>query len=72
MTAAMMEYFPLKFAYLCQDCENVGNCARQCPACASTALLALSCVVNREVADDVEIAVPPIIIGTLHNSVRAA
>jgi hypothetical protein len=43
-----MEHIPLKAAYLCQDCECVGNCATQCPACASTSLLNLSAVLNRE------------------------
>lgn len=48
MTSPMMQHIPLKSAYLCQDCECVGNCATQCPACASTALLGLSSVLNRE------------------------
>jgi ferredoxin len=42
-------HFPLTSAYLCQDCNSVGNCAMQCPACASTVLLNLSAVLNREV-----------------------
>jgi len=42
---------PLSSAYLCPDCNSIGNCARQCPACASEALLSLSAVLNREVAD---------------------
>ena len=48
MISPTMEHIPLKVAYLCQDCECVGNCATHCPACASTALLSLSAVLNRE------------------------
>ncbi|MDE3200666.1 MAG: hypothetical protein KGN79_07065 [Acidobacteriota bacterium] len=77
MTSTMMEYFPLKSAYLCQDCENVGNCATQCPACASSALLSLSSVVNREVEDnagfaDTRITIPAIVFENVRTSVRAA
>jgi hypothetical protein len=42
-----MQYFPLGSAYLCQDCNCIGNCAKQCPACASTALLGLAVVLDR-------------------------
>ncbi len=48
MTSAVMTHIPLKSAYLCQDCDCVGNCATQCPACASAALLSLAGVLNRE------------------------
>ncbi len=48
MTSLAMEHIPLKSAYLCQDCDCIGNCATQCPACASTVLLSLSAVLNRE------------------------
>ncbi len=73
----MMEYFPLESAYLCQDCENVGNCATQCPACASSALLSLSSVVNRESESSNElasanIAIPAIVFERVRNTVRAA
>lgn len=43
-----MEYFPLVSAYLCQDCNSIGNCSKQCPACASTALLGLAVVLDRK------------------------
>lgn len=43
-----LEHFPLKFAFLCQDCNCVGNSSIQCPACASSALLSLSAVLDRE------------------------
>jgi primosomal protein N' len=48
MTRAAIQYIPLSSAYLCQDCSCVGNCAEQCPACASTVLLALAGVLDRE------------------------
>ncbi|HTB96286.1 MAG TPA: hypothetical protein VK716_04710 [Terracidiphilus sp.] len=50
MASPMMEHIPLTSAYLCQDCECIGNCATSCPACASRALLALAGVLNREAA----------------------
>jgi len=42
------DHFPLASAYLCQDCNAVGNNSVQCPACASEVLLGLSGVLNRE------------------------
>ncbi len=48
MTYPKMQHFPLTFAYLCQDCNSVGNCSNQCPACASSALMALAAVLDRE------------------------
>lgn len=49
-----MQHMPLTRAYLCEDCNCVGNCAEQCPACASHALISLAGVLNREAKDDVE------------------
>src|SRR5579863_3700449 len=46
----MLQHFPLTSAYLCQDCNSIGNNANQCPACASEVLMSLSAVLNR--ADD--------------------
>jgi hypothetical protein len=43
-----MQLIPLSSAYLCQDCNCVGNNANQCPACASSALLGLAGVLDRE------------------------
>lgn len=43
-----MQHIPLPSAYLCQDCNSVGNCASQCPACASGVLMCLASVLNRE------------------------
>ena len=47
MTFRWMQHMPLTAAYLCQDCNCIGNCSEQCPACASTALLCLAGVLNR-------------------------
>lgn len=51
MPTPMLQHIPLTSAYLCQDCNSIGNCARQCPACASEVLMSLSGVLNREVHD---------------------
>jgi hypothetical protein len=48
MTAAMMNYIPLNSAYLCQDCNAVGNSSTRCPACASEVLMGLAGVFNRK------------------------
>jgi hypothetical protein len=45
---AKTQHIPLEYAYLCQDCESVGNNSNKCPACASTVLMCLSAVLNRE------------------------
>lgn len=57
MTSPKMEHIPLASAYLCQDCECIGNCATSCPACASRALLALAIVLNREAVPAVAVPV---------------
>ena len=43
---------PLREAYLCTDCNFVGNSATSCPACASGALLCLASVLDREGAEE--------------------
>jgi hypothetical protein len=48
MTCSMMNYIPLNQAYLCQDCNAVGNDSTRCPACASEVLLALAGVFDRK------------------------
>lgn len=48
MTFVAMQTMPLTRAYLCQDCNSIGNCAVQCPACGSQALMGLANVLNRE------------------------
>jgi len=44
----MLQHFPLSSAYLCQDCNSIGNNANQCPACASEVLMNLSAILNRD------------------------
>ena len=44
---ADIQHIPLVYAYLCQDCDSVGNSAEQCPACASEVLMCLASVLNR-------------------------
>ncbi len=48
MTHSLLQHIPLTAAYLCQDCNAVGNCATNCPACASGVLLGLAGVLDRE------------------------
>lgn len=43
-----MQHIPLASAYLCANCDCIGDCAEQCPACASSFLLALANVLDRE------------------------
>lgn len=52
MTSPSMQHIPLKYAYLCQDCNSVGNCSRQCPACASEVLMGLAGVLDREAREE--------------------
>jgi hypothetical protein len=53
-----MQHIPLASAYLCPDCNCIGNCASQCPACASPVLLALANVLNREAEREPVLAYP--------------
>lgn len=48
MPYATMQHIPLRSAFLCQDCNSVGNNVHHCPACTSTALLSLECVLDRK------------------------
>jgi|HubBroStandDraft_1064217.scaffolds.fasta_scaffold286375_1 hypothetical protein len=50
MKRISLQHIPLAGAYLCQDCNAVGNSAMNCPACASTVLLGLAGVLDREEA----------------------
>jgi hypothetical protein len=43
-----LSHFPLEKAYLCQDCNAVGNSATRCPACASEVVLCLATVLDRQ------------------------
>jgi len=56
MTYPMMQHIPLTAAYLCQDCNSIGNCSVQCPACASSVLLSLAGVLDRDLARDLAAA----------------
>jgi len=48
MNFTQMQHIPLASAYLCPDCNCIGNCASQCPACASPVLMALANVLDRK------------------------
>jgi hypothetical protein len=48
MKIMTLQHIPLRSAYLCQDCDCVGNSSVQCPACASMVLMSLSSVLDRE------------------------
>jgi hypothetical protein len=48
MSMQKLQQIPLKSAYLCPDCNTIGNSSRQCPACACEVLLSLAGVLNRE------------------------
>jgi len=61
MTFVSMTHMPLTRAYLCQDCNCIGNCAEQCPACASTALMGLAGVLNREEKEGVPLGIARIV-----------
>jgi len=54
MTLIAMQHIPLSSAYLCPDCNCVGNCAKQCPACAGAVLMTLASVLDREPMDTAE------------------
>ena len=54
MTYPTMQHMPLGNAYLCQDCSSIGNCATQCPACASVVLMGLAGVLDRETREEEE------------------
>jgi hypothetical protein len=56
MTYLSMQHMPLSNAYLCQDCNCVGNCAKQCPACASEALMGLDTILTRKAEERTQIA----------------
>jgi hypothetical protein len=42
----IQQYFPLTSAYLCQDCNSIGNNSMRCLACASDVLMSLGGVLN--------------------------
>jgi len=48
MSLQTLHHVPLKSAYLCPDCNAIGNSSTQCPACAGEVLLSLAVVLDRE------------------------
>ena len=49
--SALQQSMPLTAAYLCQDCDSVGNSSTQCMACASEVLMGLAAVLDRQVVE---------------------
>jgi DNA-directed RNA polymerase subunit RPC12/RpoP len=49
MTYLKMQHIPIGSAYLCADCNAIGNNSTRCPACASTVLMNLAGVLDRSV-----------------------
>ena len=45
---SLWQHIPLAKAFLCQDCDEVGDSEQACPACASQSLLPLAVVLNRQ------------------------
>ena len=45
---AEWQHIPLASAFLCEDCNRIGNCAEYCPACASRSIMSLAGVLQRE------------------------
>jgi hypothetical protein len=56
---------PLSRAYLCADCETVGDNARECVRCKSGAVYPLIKLLNREAATEVEKCVERILKGSV-------
>lgn len=48
MRRTEIQLIPLGSAYLCQNCQLVGNVSTECPGCGSQALLCLAGVMDRE------------------------
>jgi hypothetical protein len=47
VTLNLLNHIPLNSAYLCQDCDSVGNNSMRCPACGSGVLMGLAGVFDR-------------------------
>jgi hypothetical protein len=41
------QFMSLASAYLCQDCDSVGNNSMHCPMCSSSVLMGLARVLDR-------------------------
>ena len=50
MTTDVQHYIPLTSAYLCQDCDAIGNNSVHCSACSSDVVMSLEGVLNRKQA----------------------
>jgi hypothetical protein len=48
MFSETRQFIPLARAYLCQDCDSIGNNAMRCPSCASEVLMGLASVFDRK------------------------
>lgn len=48
MASEARQYIPLTNAYLCQDCDAIGDNSMRCPACASEVLMGLAGVLDRK------------------------
>ena len=48
MVSDTLQFIPLARAYLCQDCDCIGNNAMRCPSCASEVLMGLANVFDRK------------------------
>ena len=57
MSTTELQHMPLSAAWLCQDCNSIGNCAKRCPACASSVLMSLATVLDRRGEDTEEVQV---------------
>ncbi len=56
MKIITLQHIPLASAYLCPNCSCIGNSSKQCPACASSFLLSVANVLDREPAEDAQIS----------------
>ena len=54
MTIAELQRMPMSSAFLCEDCQDIGNDPRRCPSCASQSLMGLANVLNRETVQPAE------------------
>ena len=52
MKLISMQHIPLASAYLCPNCSCIGNCSERCPACASSALMSLAGVLDRNAEEE--------------------
>lgn len=48
MCVSKMQHIPLDQAYLCPNCNSIGNDSTRCPACANPHVLALAAILDRQ------------------------